>query len=242
MTPTATALELLAPLRWALDQVRAMVSQRAFDPATAKMPVAIACTDYVHAAVVIPLVVALRMRAPGLRVALRHLDITQLVVQIARGEVDPALMTPNFAPSSLRTRHLFDERYVLIGRRLHPRPRAGLTAAQFVRLELIIVSLEGGGFVTPVGNALIALRLRRNVVLSAGSFLFVPEIVAQSDLVALVPWRLVEGRCALIDFRWLPVRFRWKALPWGWCGTNAAIHMAACTGFAKWLLRHLRKF
>jgi DNA-binding transcriptional LysR family regulator len=193
MTPTAKAMELLEPLRQALDQVRAtVVSHRNFDPAKAKLTFTIACTDYLQAAVVKPLVVELRTRAPGVRVALRNLDVPQLEAQMARGDVDLALMTPQAAPPSLRTRHLFDERYVLIGRRKHPRLRDGITVAEFAKLEQVIVSLDGGGFVTPVDSALAALGHSRNTVLSAASFLFVPEIVSHSDFVALVPKRLVR--------------------------------------------------
>jgi DNA-binding transcriptional LysR family regulator len=195
MTPTAKAMELLDPLRRALDQVRATVAtHRNFDPAKAELTFAIACTDYLQAAVVRPLVVELRKRAPGVRVALLNLDVPQLEVQMVRGDVDLALMTPQVAPPSLRTRHLFDERYVLIGRRNHPRLRDGITVAEFAQLEHVIVSLNGGGFVTPVDNALAALGHRRNAVLSAASFLFVPEIVSHSDFVALVPERLVRDR------------------------------------------------
>ncbi len=195
MTPTAKAIELLDPLRQALDQVRAAVTtHRNFNPAKAKLTFAIACTDYLQAAVVKPLVVALRTRAPGLRVALRNLDMQHLEAQMTRGDTDLALMTPQVAPPSLRTRHLFDERYVLIGRRNHPRLRDRITVEEFARLEHVIVSLVGGGFVTPVDNALAALGQSRNVVLSAASFLFVPEIVSQSDFVALVPERLVRDR------------------------------------------------
>src|ERR1700682_4151598 len=94
MTPTAKAIELLDPLRHALDQVRAAVAtHRNFDPAKAKLTVAIACTDYLQAAVIKPLVVELRTRAPGVRVALRNLDLPQLEAQMARGEVDLVLMT-----------------------------------------------------------------------------------------------------------------------------------------------------
>jgi DNA-binding transcriptional LysR family regulator len=165
MTPTAKAMELLDPLRQALDQVRATVaSHRNFDPAKAKLTFAIACTDYLQAAVVKPLVVELRRLAPGVRVALRNLDVPQLEAQMARGDVDLALMTPQAAPPSLRTRHLFDERYVLIGRRKHPRLRDGITVAEFAKLEQVIVSLDGGGFVTPVDSALAALGHRRNAV------------------------------------------------------------------------------
>ncbi len=195
MTPTAKADELLAPLRNALDQVRATVGQHGhFDPLRARLTVAIACTDYLQTALVQPLVLQLRQQAPGVRVALRILDIPQLGAQMAHGEVDLALMTPGDAPTGLHSRHLFDERYVLIGRRGHPRLRRKLTMAQFAQLEHVIVSLRGGDFATPVDDVLAALGLRRNVVLSAASFLFVLDIAARSDLVALVPQRLVRGR------------------------------------------------
>ena len=182
-------------MRQALDLVRAtVVTHRNFDPAKAKLTVSIACTDYLQAAVITPLVMELREKAPGVRVALHNLDPQKLEAQMARGDVDLALMTPNAAPPSLRTRHLFDERYVLIGRRDHPLLRDGITVVEFAQLEHVIVSLSGGDFVTPVDNALAALGLRRRVMLSAASFLFVPEIVSQSDFVALVPERLVHDR------------------------------------------------
>jgi DNA-binding transcriptional LysR family regulator len=193
MTPTATAMELVEPLRRSLDQVRAtLATHRNFDPTKAKLTVSIACTDYLQVAVIKPLVMALRAQAPGVRVAIRNLDLPQLEAQMARGEVDLALITPEAGPPSLRTRHLFDERYVLIGRRKHPRLKRNITVAQFAELEQIVVSVDGGGFVTPVDSALAALGHRRNVVLSAASFLFVPEIVSNSDFVALVPERLAR--------------------------------------------------
>lgn len=196
MTSTAKADELLSPLRSALDQVRATVGNHGhFDPAQARLTVAIACTDYLQAALAQPLVLELRRQSPGIRVALRILDIPQLAMQLARGEVDLALMTPSDAPVGLHSQHLFDERYVLIGRKGHPQLRRKLTATQFAQLEHVVVSLHGGAFSTPVDDMLAALGLRRNVVLSAASFLFVPDMVACSDLVALVPKRLVR-HCA----------------------------------------------
>lgn len=195
MTPTAKAIELIDPLRQSLDQVRATVAlHRSFDPAKAKLTFSIACTDYLQAAVVKPLLVKLRAQAPGVRVAICNLNLPQLEQQMARGDVDLALITPEAGPSSLRARHLFNERYVLIGRRKHPRLRAGITVAEFAQLEHVIVSLDGGGFVTPVDSTLAALGHRRNAVLSAASFLFVPEIVSSSDFVALVPERLVRDQ------------------------------------------------
>jgi DNA-binding transcriptional LysR family regulator len=194
MTPTAKALDLLDPLRQAVDQVRMTVATSThFDPREVKTVVTIACTDYPQVAIVKPLVKQLRTSAPGVRVALLNLDIPQLEAQMARGDVDLAFMTPQTAPPSLRARHLFDERYVLIARHDHPGLRDTLTIEAFAGLEHVIVSPRGAGFVTPVDNALATLGITRNVVLSSASFLFVTEIVSESDFVALVPERLVHG-------------------------------------------------
>ena len=195
MIPTAKAIELLEPLRQTLDQVRTTVdAHRSFDPSKVDLTVAIACTDYLQVAVVKPLILGLQRRAPGVRVAVRNFDIERLELQMERGEVDLALMTPQDAPQRLRTRHLFDERYVLIARRDHPKLRPGITMSEIAGLEYVIVSLRGAKFTSPVDSALAALGYRRRVGLSAASFLFVPEIVAASDFVAFVPERLVYDR------------------------------------------------
>jgi DNA-binding transcriptional LysR family regulator len=211
MTPTVKALELLGPLRQALDQLRdTLQTHRDFSPPKARLTVNVACTDYVQAAVVMPLTLALRQRAPGVRVAVRHWHPAGLEQQLAGGEVDLAITTPDPRQPQLRTHHLLDETYVLIGRGDHPRLKCGLTIEEFVELEHVIVSPSGGGFTTPIDDALATLGHRRNVVMSAASFLFVPEIVSMSDLVALVPRRLLRprsDRLTLVDIPWLAEKF-----------------------------------
>lgn len=201
MTPTAKAIELIGPLRQALDQVRGtLATHRNFDPSTAELTLSVACTDYLQAAVITPFIMELRRQAPHVRIAIRYLNLRELEAQMARGEVDLALMAPQVAPPSLRTRHLFEERYVLIGRTNHPRLRKCSSIRQFARLDYVVVSLGGGAFETPVDDALAALGYKRNVVVSAASFLLVPELVAHSDFVALVPERLVRKRQNIEQF------------------------------------------
>jgi DNA-binding transcriptional LysR family regulator len=200
MAPTSKALELLEPLRRSLDQLRSTVSEHnRFEAEATALDVNIACTDYVQVALAQPFVLMLRQRFPRVRVALHHLDPHRVDTELAKGEIDLALMTPGEEQRHLRSRHLFDERYVLIGRRGHPVLRPGISVAQFCTLEHVIVSLDGGTFATPLDIGLAALGHQRKVVLSASSFLFVPGIVAQSDLVALVPARLVRDVAVMLD-------------------------------------------
>lgn len=198
MIPTAKALELLSPLRLSLDQVRdTLTTHQHFDPTQAELTVTIACTDYLQAVSGLSIIKELRKQAPGIRVALRNLEPPRLEAQMACGEVDLALMTPDEAPPALRTRQLYEEVYVLVGHRDHPHIREGMTIEDYVQLEHVVVSLSGGSFSTLVDQTLQTLGYTRNVVLSVASFLFIPEIIAQSHLVALVPRRLVAGRTDL---------------------------------------------
>lgn len=211
MTPTDKALELLVPLRESLDNLRqTLYSCQDFYPDRASMTVTIACTDYIQATVIMPLVLTLREKAPGVRIAIRHLDLSQLDQQLARCEVDLAFASHDSFHTPLRTCHLFDESYVLIGRHNHPGLKAGLPLEEFVKLEHIIVSPSGGSFTTPIDAALAAFGHKRNVVMSAASFLFVPEIVQKSNLVALIPQRLLQMHSesfTAIELPWLAEQF-----------------------------------
>ena len=191
----ARALELREPLRRALDGVHAVLAEQAgFDPALDDRVFTIAASDYVQYALLVPLRRALKKSAPRMRLAWRALDVPSLSEQTERGAIDLAIMTPATAPPHLRTRALFDEHYVCIARRDHPRLRRKLDLDAFVALEHVVVSPRGGGFTGPVDAALQALHRSRRVAMSVSNFLVVPEIVARSDMVAVVPARLVNDR------------------------------------------------
>jgi DNA-binding transcriptional LysR family regulator len=193
MTPTAKALELAAPLRAALAQVRGVVTAaRGFDPRKDPLTLHIAASDYTQTAVLLDFALALRQRAPGIRIAFHAL--VDIDAQLEHGILDLALINRINVREALRARLLFTETYVAITRKAHPVGKRGLTPQAFARLEHIVVSPRGGGFTTPADAALQPLGVRRSTVVSASSFLFVLEMVARSDLVALVPSRLVAHR------------------------------------------------
>jgi DNA-binding transcriptional LysR family regulator len=201
MTPTAKARELRAPLCQSLHELRSIIDgHKKFEPQTDALTVSIAASDYVQHTALIPLVLGLRAMAPNVRVALRVIDGAALSRQMVKGDVDLAMMTPDPSQKELRTRKLFDETYLCIARKAHPRIRRQLTLKLFCELEHVVVSPRGGGFSGPTDDALAAQGLQRKVVLSAAHFLFVPEIVAKSDLIALVPARMAQGMTAVQVF------------------------------------------
>lgn len=195
MSPTTRAQGLLPVLRATLADLRRLL-QRAgsFDPSTAQTTWQIAAADYGEYAILIPLLAHLRRSAPEMRVAVRETGHARMFRQLETGAIDLALMAMETVPGHLRHSVLYTEHYVLIARKRHPALRQRLTVKTLSHLEYIIMSPEGGGFRGVTDVALESLGLKRRVMLSTQHFLFIPEVVAHSDLVALVPSRLVRDR------------------------------------------------
>jgi DNA-binding transcriptional LysR family regulator len=140
---------------------------------------------------------SLRAAAPGTRLAVLELAPPHIARQAEQGMIDLAFHTSDGAPQGMRHRLLFKERYVLAGRASHPRLKRKPTLRQFCELEHVIVSPDGAGFSGVTDHTLAQAGMTRRVVLSVPHFLFVISALSGSDLVAMVPERLVRGNPAL---------------------------------------------
>jgi DNA-binding transcriptional LysR family regulator len=198
MRPTARGEELRAPLREALEALgRAVSPASTFDPAQARQTWRVAASDYGESTILLPALASLRTAAPGTRLAVLELAPARIVQQSEQGQIDLAFHTSDGAPEGLRRRPLFKERYVLAGRAGHPRLKRRPTLAQFCALEHVIVSPDGSGFHGVTDDTLAEAGLTRRVALSVPHFLFVIAALARTDMVAMLPERLVRGNSAL---------------------------------------------
>ena len=194
MRPTARADTLRAPLRQALEALQqAIAAPGPFDPASADQTWRVAASDYGGSTIVLPAIASLRVQAPGTRLAILWVRPAALAREAEQGGIDLAFHVAAKAPEDLRRRSLFKERYLLAGRIDHPRLRTPPTLEEFRELEHVIMSPDGGGFVGSTDSALAQLDLTRRVVLSVPNFLFLKSVLARTDLVALLPARLLDG-------------------------------------------------
>jgi DNA-binding transcriptional LysR family regulator len=193
MLPTTRAVELLQPLRVALDEMRHVLEPReAFNPARSKMTWQIAAADYAEYAVLMPMLAHLRKVAPGIRIAVREASHATMIKQLESGRLDAGLLAMDAAPDRLHHQVLFKERYVLVARKAHPALKRKLTLDTFCELDYVMVSPEGGGFRGVVEPLLESRGRERRVSLSVPHFLLVPEVVRRTDMVALLPSRLIK--------------------------------------------------
>lgn len=198
MRPTARAEALREPLRQALAGLELAVSPASpFDPATASLTWRVAAADYAESTILLPALAGLRRLAPGSRLAVFELAPARIARQAELGEIDLVFHTRDCSPPGMRQRILFKERYVLVGRKGHPQLKNPPTLAQFSQLEHVVVSPNGGGFSGITDQALEQAGLARRVVLSVPHFLFVMSALVTTDLVAMLPERLVRDSAAL---------------------------------------------
>ncbi|MEM5424441.1 LysR family transcriptional regulator [Paraburkholderia ferrariae] len=193
IVPTERALQLAAPLKQVLSEIEQMLQPQAFVPAEAEMTLTLASTDYALRAVVVPYLARLRETAPGVRAVIVPVQHERLQAQLESGDVDLALITPETAPADLHARRLFDERYVCVMRADHPAAQRRLTLERFCALDHALVSYEGGSLSGVTDEALARVGRTRRVTVSVNSFLVLPDLLLTSDLIAVVPSRLVKN-------------------------------------------------
>lgn len=162
----------------------------------------IAATDYGGQTVLTPLMRFLRESAPGMQIVMVDMKPALTLTQLEKGETDLVICQRAGAPEGLHMRALFHERYVLAGRIGHPvLKKGGLSMEQFCRLEHIVVSPEGGGLRRVTDTVLDVTGLRREVVLSVPHFMVMAGVLADTDLVAMIPEKLAAMMPELITVK-----------------------------------------
>lgn len=190
LVPTARALEIKQPLRVLLADLDLLVRESVrFDPATTDRTFHLVATDYVHAVLSTAILQAFAQEAPNARLALLAFDPPDVWPQLEHDEADLTLATGMNLPEARRRPGLV-EVFKVIQRKGHPRGAAPFTLDTFCAAEHILVSPEGAGFFGAADRVLADAGRSRRVACSVPSFLLAPELVAASDLIALVPVRM----------------------------------------------------
>ena len=100
------------------------------------MTIAMAGTDHSQYAWLMPFAIALRMKAPGIRLAFRNVVSETLEKQMEQGEIDLAVYPRAYSSGSILSKKIRRERFVLIARQRHPIVRRGIGLEQFLPLSM----------------------------------------------------------------------------------------------------------
>ena len=224
MTRSTRALELMEPLHLALKNLEAVVRhQPSFDPHTDHRSFVIAANDNATAVLGQPLMKQLpTLAGPGVRIAFIVADQPSMATRLERGEIDLLLGSERMVPASMKARKLFDEHFVVVQRKGHPRGTAPLDLDTYCALDHVLVSTSGGSFHGFMDEHLDTLGRERRVALSVQHFTLVPELLARTNYVSTLPARFAERYRERLDILELPFEARGFTLFAAWPPRNQA--------------------
>ena len=201
MKPTPLAEALWPQVRDALSTLRQALAPDSFDPQRDAVQLRMAMAD-ATAAVLAPGLVA-RIEQSAALVNLRVLPLTTRDPRrlLESGDADLAV---GFFPETvtgivasghgnvLRHARLYETRYVCVMRHGHPLAEAPLTLDAYCSAHHLLVSFSGRAF-GYVDQALQGLGRQRRVVLTVNQFFTAGRVVAQSDLLTVLPEGFLEA-------------------------------------------------
>lgn len=212
MAPTPRALELAArarQLRELLDGFDAPTAP--FDAAISQAQFRIIAADGVASLVAPGLAQRAGREAPGVRIAIYPGDPRRAQEVLREGDVDLMLAYIRKPPAGLRHTALYSQPLVCIARNNHPSVVGSLTLQQFLRERHVVwgaPSMPTATMEMMVTEALGRGGHARQVSLQVSSTLLLPEVVASSDLLAVVPERLALRTRHSHLLQVIPVPFR----------------------------------
>jgi DNA-binding transcriptional LysR family regulator len=192
MRPTPFAEALEAPLREALARLEDTVfAHPAFVPAHAERTFRVLATDYIALVLLRPLLEALTVEAPGVRVQVEAGALETLAARLLRGEVDLALLPENITASTgLPSSTLFADRFVGAVWREHPDVGDTIDAAQLARLPYL--SYRRGEMRSNADVHLHALGMAPHADTTIESFVLGAFMLRGTRLVTFLQERLVR--------------------------------------------------
>ena len=213
MQPTPRALELAGPVRQILQQTeRIFESDAGFAPQSAAREFTARMSDLLGYLVLPRLASRLRAEAPRISLKIVHLPPEQTVDALEADEVDFALSMALSHSRSVRAEPLFRDRMMCVMRRDHPAAHRKLTLKAFLALSHLRISMSPTD-ARFVDNVLAGMGLARNVTLNVPHWLTVPNIVAATDLMAVISEKVARSfdSAALVL---LPLPFASQAFAW----------------------------
>lgn len=189
MQPTAAARRLAPGLQSALADIRALLdAERSFDPATARARFTIGITDYASAVIAPALAARMAREAPQVDLRLQAYDKVGVAALIDGGGLDLVIGSFSNPPERSVATPLLRESFTGIARAGHPALAVPLDAAGFAALDHALFTL-GRDARGAVDDRLATFGLERRVRLTLPHLMALPEILRETDLVAVVPTR-----------------------------------------------------
>lgn len=205
--PTAHALALAKNVRPALDSLRATLNRIStpFDPKTSQQTFLLDFPFGIDS-IVVPELSARVRDCPNITFRIAGGRARDVLGGLRYGETWLALDYEEATGDDYRSQLLFEDRFVIISRRGHPRISEPLRLDDLETLDHVVVGWAGDYTRSPSEVRLDRLGIRRRVTFSVPTIAALPFIVEKQDLVATATEKVARyySRSFAIDIHPLP--------------------------------------
>lgn len=171
-----------------------LVKARPFDPAESKQTFVISAPEYAEHLLMPGVARRARQEAPGVRIEVRAPDRDRALELLEKRQVDLRIAWLPNPPPSLRSTQLFQDRIVCIADRAHPHICGSLSLDQY--LAASHARPLGTGRTTTgrvIDEAVERLGGQLDLAFLVQNFLTIPLVMAGTDVIATVPFRLAKA-------------------------------------------------
>ncbi len=198
--PTARAESLWPAVRRALADLEEAVAPRSFELAKARVTFRMAMADATAGLLLPPLVRVIEKDAPGIDIRMVPLTTREPRPMLLRGDIDLAIgffpgvvaQLQGSTETPIRHERLYAGEYVCVMRREHPLTQKELTLDAYCSANHLLVSFSGRARGL-VDDALLSLNRARRILLTVNQFFTAGKVVANSDLLMVLPRHLIEA-------------------------------------------------
>jgi DNA-binding transcriptional LysR family regulator len=192
MEPTPKAQRIFPELQEAVLRIqKARGNGPEFEPSLASREFRICMTDISEIVLLPDLINHLQRVAPRVRIEAEKIG-TDTPRRLESGDVDMAVGFMPHLEAGFYQQTLFDQNFVCLAARAHPRVQGKLGKRAFLAEAHVVVTTSGTGHWI-VDKEIARQKLERRVALRVTTFLGVARIVAQTELLVIVPRLLGEA-------------------------------------------------
>ncbi len=189
---TPKAIELTPKISNAIEQMRSVFEITNFSAEKAAGKIVIASTEYLEQAFLSKMFIDLRKTSPELVFQFRNASGKLPKTQMEQGEIDVAIAGYfGNLPDGFYQQKLFDNDFVCVARKKHPKIKSKLTLDLYTELEHLLISPQGDLWGL-MDERLLQQKKSRKVVAGFENYMTPGWIVAETDCILTVPRALGE--------------------------------------------------
>lgn len=170
------------------DIENAIAATQQFNPKTSTRTFRLGLSDLGEICLLPSLIQYLSKNAPFIKIEIEEIDSDQVEAWLVDGFLDAAVFNSSYTVMpKIESRNLFEERYMCIAHKYHPRIQHQLSLEQYLQEKHAAIKSSTGHI--EIDQKLKEMGLKRNIMLEVPHFSVLQDVVASSELLVTLPLR-----------------------------------------------------